>query len=138
MRLECPSSPSRRTGQVPPARRAVLAPPRPPANQALNTPAIIKQTLTWRPAAMDPRLASEQRPAPHSSRPAWGPWGPTATATSSHPNPLAHPRGGAAGSGRRQRRHRNSRLVPPAGEHQTLESGRGAAVGPCAGKPQDT
>lgn len=46
-------------------RPAVQASPPPPAGQAINTPSIIKQTLTWRPAAMDPRLASEQRPAPH-------------------------------------------------------------------------
>lgn len=46
-------------------RPAVQASPPPPAGQAINTPSIIKQTLTWRLAAMDPRLASEQRPAPH-------------------------------------------------------------------------
>lgn len=112
MRLECPSSPSGRTGQVPPARRAVLAPQQPLASQAINTPAIIKQTLTWRPAAKDPRLASEQRPAPNSSGPARGPWGPATTATSPSPH------GGAAGPGRSHRGRRNSlwRTSRPWGE----------------------
>lgn len=44
---------------------AVQASQPPPAGQAINTRSIIKQTLTWLPAARDPRLASEQRPAPH-------------------------------------------------------------------------
>lgn len=53
-------------------RPAVQASPPPPAGQAINTPSIIKQTLTWRLAAMDPQLASEQRPAPTQLTPSLG------------------------------------------------------------------
>lgn len=59
-------------------RPAVQASPPPPAGQAINTPSIIKQTLTWRLAAMDPRLASEQRPAPHPAHAQPGDFGGSA------------------------------------------------------------
>lgn len=51
---------------------AVQASQPPPAGQAINTPSIIKQTLTWPQAARDPRLASEQRPAPTQLTPSPG------------------------------------------------------------------
>lgn len=82
---------SRRRHVLSTARRAVLAPPPPPASQAINNPSIIKQTLTWRPAARDPGLASQQRPAPPqpSSRPDWGPWGSCRDRDLPTPHPLA-------------------------------------------------
>lgn len=124
-RLACPSSPSGRTGQVreaegggalshwrrasSTARLAVLAPLQPPASQAINTPAIIKQTLTWRLAARDPRPASEQRPSPTPPSP--GDLGdlplPRHTHTHKHT-----PRDGAAGLRAREPGWSELRVAP--------------------------